>query len=317
MGLIDIDGSGVKQSAEVPPTAADSGVNLIGTPPIEEDVPIDVDIFTDELTGQPAVPVTVLQKVRDGERAKREALEAKLRELEQQVQQVPSVTPSVPPESEIPEEPSFDWSITQQALPTQGGQMSREQVQAYNEELRGRLEADPMGTLVQMFSQFYGAVKAQEEGMHAAAKRFVPTYNELPLDEVTQDEMRYVSGNPEVLKAVLAYLKKGKAMGKPPRATPAATAEAPKTDQVTLAAAVEELRRQVGAVASSNGLSGEAPGATAPETRRVNWGEFDPIERQFLSERVRRGQLSQADLEKQLDRLRKLKAGDRGNVLDI
>lgn len=297
-----LDGvAGVKDDSGTP-LESTTDVNIAVPSAAETEVPdLPVsDLFAEANGEVPTVPVTAVQKMREAEKAKREALEARIKELE---------AVSDTPAPAVPQAPEFDWEAVRQPVGVQQSNWSPEQIAAYNEELKSRFEQDPTGTFVQMFTQFYTAVKQQETAMDKAVKKFVPGYKDLPMDAVSDEEMHYVSSNPLVLKAVIAHLKQGKTAAAPMASVPTVA------PGVSKAEAVAELRRQVAEIEASAKMSGAGVGASAhtEAITKESWVGVTDAEKEFLKRR----NLDAGTLAKQLKRLKDVKNGQRGMVLDV
>lgn len=209
-----LDPQGVKDpNAGTPPA---SGVDS-GTPP-EDDV-----VFTEddaiEHEGQKLVPLDVLIKIRDQEKKKREVLEARL--------QGPPDDPGSDQPPATP--PAVDWdkllgtTQDQSQQPVSPTQNTQEAWDQYNDQLRTMLDENPGQALAMAFSlgmQNYETLQDQ-------ANQFVPQ-GDLPVGNVTPQEVQVLSQNPHALRRLIALAKSGTA-GPPesPRTPPQSPPQAP------------------------------------------------------------------------------------------
>ncbi|MHA2068636.1 MAG: hypothetical protein ACXABY_30100 [Candidatus Thorarchaeota archaeon] len=174
--------TGVKDP-EVTPTSDDTGV--------EASPPGDLEFEDDqiqEVEGERLVPLDVAK----AERLKRQELERRLQELE------------TPPEPEFPEEepvPEFDWDKLMGNQPPQS--QDQEAYNQFAENFREMVDGDPWQAMATAFNAF----QQQQHKMEAQARQFAPDYNELPMHQVTDEEVMAVSQNPHALRALIAKAK--------------------------------------------------------------------------------------------------------------
>ncbi|MHA2069179.1 MAG: hypothetical protein ACXABY_32875, partial [Candidatus Thorarchaeota archaeon] len=208
---------GVQTDPGVPPTSDDTGA--AASPP--GDLEFEDDQIQ-EVEGERLVPLDVAK----AERQKRQELERRLQELE------------TPPEPELPEEepvPEFDWD----KLMGQQQQPQTQDQDAYNqfaENFREMVDGDPWQAMATAFNAF----QQQQDKMKSQARQFAPDYNELPVHQVTDEEIMAVSQNPHALRALIAKAK-GEIPASTPGPTPTPTATQPMDEKQRW---IEEGRKQ-------------------------------------------------------------------------
>jgi hypothetical protein len=255
--------TGTKKEQSVMPTDA--------APIIDEDPTIEKD-------GQKVVPFDSYK----AEKEKRQDIEARLRQFEEQ-----QAKPKEPEKPQEPDEetPAIDWDSLlgltgnqpqqpDQSKPTEHkpqptappSQVSPDWLRNFNEELREMREnGDELGAIYRagMFFQ------AQQDAMRNAAKKVVKDFDTLPLHTVDSTELQFFQQNPEALRAVLAKIKSGKSVSLP------TASQKPSNDNNNAPPAnwqeLQEKLRQEGreeamkALTAQSGISGEGTRAdTAP-----------------------------------------------------
>lgn len=187
------EGTGGKQD----PGAADleTGAEGQSSPP-EEDLEYEGEVFEDDL-GQRMVP---LDAVLD-ERRKRQELEGRLNKGQGQNQgQGQSQEPP----------PDFNWDLLQQALQEQQGQQGGQQGQQpqvspdeWNDRFREMYDENPWGAMMTAFGMF----NDHRERMRNQARKFVPDYDNLPVYDVSDQEVMALMQNPDAVRGLIAKSK--------------------------------------------------------------------------------------------------------------
>jgi len=265
---------GVKDTGGTPPSDSGAGTGTpdpSGTPP-EGEISFEDDQIREQ-DGEKLVPLDVAK----AERKKRQDLESELERLRS--------APPQPTETEPePEAPVFDWDkLMQPASPeptTQQPQVQpnqQNQMQEWNDQFREMLDTNPTQALMTAFSMGI----QQYETLQRQAKQFVPDYDNLPVHEVSDQEIQALAGNPHALRAMIA---KAKASGTtpqpqnptqpnqptPPMTNPAANpaTNVPNNPQTEKDQWIAEGRKQeremIANLGRSSGVTGEGAGGGTP-----------------------------------------------------
>lgn len=253
----DPDNTGVKHPAGSPPAGTGAGAGqqppaTAGSPP-EDDLEF-VDDQVVEQDGKKMVP-----------------LEAFLGEREKWKKRVAQTPPAPPPPEEPAEEPEpdqplFNWDklVPQQSGAGQhaqplGAQGPPVDPQQFEEQFRDMLNEKPwqaMQWAIQTGMQYRDRLEGQ-------ARQFVPDYGNLPVHEVSDQEIQMLASNPYAMRAMIAKSKAAAGGGRrqstspnPPQNPPAAP---PAVSQEAIRQAVELIRSMGGAT----GVTGEGTGGPA------------------------------------------------------
>jgi hypothetical protein len=196
-----------------------------------------------EVEGERLVPLDVAK----AERLKRQELERRLQELE------------TPPEPEFPEEepvPEFDWDKLMGNQPPQS--QDQEAYNQFAEHFREMVDGDPWQAMATAFNAF----QQQQQKLEAQARQFAPDYHELPMHQVTDEEVMAVSQNPHALRALIAKAKGEKPL--PPASITPTTPAQPMDEKQRWIEEGRKQERELLAKMASPGTAGE--GTTGPGT---------------------------------------------------
>ena len=201
-------------------------------------------------------------------------LEALLGEREKWKKRVASApAPAAEPEPEPePDKPLFNW---EKLVPQQQGAQSPQPLgtqgspqvdpQQFQEQFRDMLNDRPWDAI--MWAMQTGM--QYRDRMEGQARQFVPDYGELPVHEVSDQEVQMLASNPYAMKAMIAKARKygraavGQKLNTPTPAaqptTPAAPAQSPVSPE-----AIKAAMDLITSLGKSSGVSGE--GTRGPAT---------------------------------------------------
>lgn len=267
--------TGKKEPAGVPPagTGEGAGAPTAGSPP-EDDLKFEDDQVVEQ-DGKKMVPLEALL-------GEREKWKKKMREP------TPPPPPPAEPEPE-PDQPLFNW---EKLVPPQSGQSHPQGAQGpppvdpnqFEDQFRDMLNDKPWQAIMwamQTGMQF-------RDRMEGQARQFVPDYGNLPIHEISDQEVQMLASNPYALKALIAKSKSGQAAtGRHPARVQVPPAAPPPVvpGQTVSPEALKAALEYIQGVGRSSGVSGEGTGGPASPPAGPDEFELDKDSVSYLKAR--------------------------------
>ena len=270
------------------PNPAESGDKNGSMPPVEPTGEVELD---STLSGPPPEDSLVYEddEVIEQDGVKMVPLEALVKvRREHQAAQQPPVAPQEPPPVADEEPPSapYNWDT----LVPDNGQQQQQQFspEQFGERFRDMMTEDPWSAVMWAVQSSHD----HRDRLEGQARKFVPDYGNLPVHEVSQEEVQALAQNPIAMRALLAKVKGG---GQMPQQAPVQTqqsqpppqqaAPAPQVDEVT-----EIVKRTMAAMANAGrqvGMSGEGTGGPGVPTASPDEHQLDQTSVDWLKSRGR------------------------------
>jgi len=261
--------TGTKSPAGVPPAGTGAAGGQVppataGSPP-EDDLKFEDDQVIEQ-DGKKMVP-----------------LEALLGEREKWKKRVASAAPQPAPEPEAaaePDQPLFNW---EKLVPQQSGQTAAPQPvgaqgpppdpNQFEEQFRDMINEKPWQAImwaIQTGMQY-------RDKMEGQAKQFVPDYGNLPLHEVSDQEVQMLASNPYAMKAMIAKAKSGQysRAAVAQKLAPTASAPQPAATPAVSQDAVKAAMDLILSMGKTPGVSGEGTGGPSAPPSAASEVELD------------------------------------------
>ena len=236
---------GVKSPAGTPPAGTGES-NAAGSPPVD-----DLEFQDDQVVEQDGKKMVPLEVVL-GERKKwKDRMEKAV---------PPATEPEPEPESET-DQPLFNWD---KLVPQQQGAQSPQPVGSqgpppvdpnqFEDRFRDMLNDKPWQAI--MWAMQTGM--QYRDQMEAQARRFVPDYGNLPVHDVSDQEVQMLASNPYAMKAMIAKAKAATG-GRQQRtaATPVQPAPATPPASPVSNEAIKAAVELINSLGKTSGVSGE------------------------------------------------------------
>jgi hypothetical protein len=274
--------TGTKSPAGVPPAGTgvgDTRSPATGSPP-EDDLKFEEDQVMEQ-DGKKMVPLEALL----GEREKWKKRVA--------AAQTPPVVPQTPPAEEPAEEPGqplFNW---EKLVPQSGGQSPQPvgtqgpppmDPHQFEDQFRDMLNDKPWQAV--MWAMQTGM--QYRDRMEGQARQFVPDYGNLPLHEISDQEVQMLASNPYAMKAMIAKAKYGRsAVGQKlsPSVPVAAVASPVPAASPVSPEAIKAAMDLITSLGKSSGVSGEGTGGPSSPPPPADLVELDKDSISYLRSR--------------------------------
>jgi len=277
------DPTGVKQTPGESPSSGSGG----GSPQSDPSSPSPGENIefkeedAQEVEGKKMVPLDVLT-------AERKRWQDKVAELENKPKEPP---PQEPPPTEEPPVPEFDWEAFF-GKPAEGDGTPQQPTQTPQQpqapgDINQWIEDEwEKGNKAGALAGIYHVMRSHERGLTNEARAFVPDYDNLPVNRVSDQDLQRAMGNPEAVRALIAKLRFGKpaqASSQPNNPQPSDTPTNSGFEKREQEIRAEERRKFMEELAQGTGMTGEAGSGGGTSTEETF--ELDDEGKAYLAKR--------------------------------